>query len=507
MERGEDESAANNAALPLQAGPAREASRAETLRTPFGVFAREWVPIVLRLPRRAPTAVILAVVIVAAANQGWLARPLGLTRPAEITLGIVLTAAVLWMTEAVPLFVTSLLVLALELTWLAPALTREGPSATLFVNAFFSDVTLLFLGGFVLSAGLMRTGLDRRLARAILRRAGRSPTRVLFAMMLTTALLSMWMSNTAACALMLGLAGSMLAKVPEGDGYRKALLLGIAFSANLGGIATPIGSPPNAIVLRYLQAAGGAPSFGRWMLLALPLLLIMLGVLLAYLGRRFPTHMKELELEPEDAHPFQRAELLVVVVLALTIAGWLAADALSLTAGTVALLPVVAFFGSNLLRTPDLRALPWDVLLLIGGGLALGAAIEQSGLAAWVSGHIPSAGISYAMLGGIIALLAATLSAVMSNTAAANLLAPMILGLAGVAPQGLLIVAALACSLAMPLPVSTPPNAMTFGFGLKADGKGELSARDMIVPGTTLTVIGLAALGLLATFWFPLLGS
>src|SRR5690606_6317693 len=150
--------------------------------------------------------------------------------------------------------------------------------------------------------------------------------------------------------------------------------------------------------------------------------------------------------------------------LGLTIAGWLFGERLSLSAGTVALLPVMVFFGTNLLRTPELRALPWDVLLLIGGGLALGAAIDQSGLAAWVSARVPTGGLTGPALLALAALLALLFSAVMSNTAAANLLAPMMLGLTGVDRAPLFVVTALACSLAMPLPVSTPPNAMAFGF-------------------------------------------
>lgn len=464
---------------------------------------RQWVPVVLRLTWRTPPGVFLALAAFVVANEGWLGGPLGLSRPAEITLGIVAVAAVLWTTEAVPLFVTSLLVLALELTWLAPSLESRG--SALFLNAFFSDVTLLFLGGFVLSAGLERTGLDRRLARAILERAGSTPTRVLLATMATTALLSMWMSNTAACALMLGLASSMLRDVPAEDGFRKALLLGIAFAANLGGIATPIGSPPNAILLRYLQARGVAPSFGEWVLLALPLLAILLALVLTLLSRRFPTKLEAVTLTDGALPPFGRAQLLVVVVLGLTILGWLFGEALALTAGTVALLPVMAFFATSLLRTEELRALPWDVLLLIGGGLALGAAIDQSGLATTLSGRLPTGGLSEIQILALAAILAITLSAIMSNTAAANLLAPMMLGLGDVALAPLFVVTAFACSLAMPLPVSTPPNAMAFGFSQGPGGKGSLVARDMVVPGSLVGVLGLALLVAVATLWFPVI--
>jgi solute carrier family 13 (sodium-dependent dicarboxylate transporter), member 2/3/5 len=467
-------------------------------------LAREWVPVVLRLTWRTPPGVLLALVAFVTANEGWLGPLLGLSRAAEVTLGIVVIAAVLWISEAVPLFVTSLLVLALELAWLAPVLQQSG-SPTLFLNAFFSDVTLLFLGGFVLSAGLERTGLDRRLAQAILTRAGSTPTRVLLATMLTTALLSMWMSNTAACALMLGLASSMLANVPGDDGFRKALLLGIAFSANLGGIATPIGSPPNAILLRYLQVRGIAPTFAEWVLLAIPLLLVLLTLVLTLLSHRFPTKLETVSLDDDGVPPFGRAQLLVVVVLGLTILGWLFGDSLALSAGTVALLPVMAFFGTSLLRTEQLRALPWDVLLLIGGGLALGAAIDQSGLATTLSAHIPTEGLSEIQIFSLAAILALVLSALMSNTAAANLLAPMMLGLGGVALAPLFVVTAFACSLAMPLPVSTPPNAMAFGFSHGPGGKGALTARDMVVPGLLVGVLGLAALIALATLWFPVI--
>lgn len=462
----------------------------------------DWVPIVLRLRWRATFGVAIAITGAMLAHGGWLAEPLGLTRPAEITLGIVVVAAALWLTEAVPLFVTSLVVLALELIWLAPVLPTPNP--TLFLNAFFSDVTLLFLGGFVLGTAIGRTQLDRYISRAILRRAGRSPTRVVLAMMVATSVLGVWMSNTAACALMLGPAGAMLARVPAGDGFRKALLLGIAFSANLGGLATPVSSPPNAIVMRYLDAEGIAPSFGEWMALAVPLLVVLQLILLAYLGRRFPSELTAIELDEDGPQPFGGPQALVLVVFVLTVAGWVFADHLSLTTGTVALLPVVVFFGSNLLRTPDLRGMPWDVILLIGGGLALGAAVDQSGLGAWAGAHLPTHGLSPFLVLGVVAVFAALVSSVMSNTAAINLLAPIMMGFDGIAHAPLLMVVAFACTMSMPLPVSTPPNAMTYGFSVRPDGAGELTARDMIGPGLFITLVGLGVLALFTAKWFPL---
>lgn len=463
----------------------------------------DWVPIVLRLPLKAPIGLVIAVAGGIVANQPWFAELLGLTRPAAITFGILFCAAVLWLTEAVPLFVTSLAVLALELVWLAPSLKLEAGGPSLFLNAFFSDVTLLFLGGFVLSAGIERTRLDRAIARALLERAGSSPRRVKLAMMLVTALLAMWMSNTAACALMLGAATPIIARVPEGDGFRKALVLGIAFSANLGGLATPVSSPPNAIAMRYLENQGSAPGFGTWMLMAIPLLFLLQFVLVLYLARRFPTQLTRIELPREEVpQRLGRAQVLVLGVFLLTVAGWVFSSQLGLTSGTVALLPILVFFGTNLLRPAEIRNLPWDVILLIGGGLALGAAIDQSGLAAWASERLPTAGLSPFVLLGVIALFSAGVSSVMSNTAAINLIAPIVMGLSGAPHAAMLLVAAFACTLSMPLPVSTPPNAMAYGFSLRPDGRGEFSSRDMVGPGLFITVVGLALLALFSEVWF-----
>jgi sodium-dependent dicarboxylate transporter 2/3/5 len=223
------------------------------------------------------------------------------------------------------------------------------------------------------------------------------------------------------------------------------------------------------------------------------------------LSHRFPTNLESVSLGETAVPAFGRAQLLVVVVLALTIGGWLFGEQLSLTTGTVALLPVVIFFATGLLRTEELRALPWDVLLLIGGGLALGAAIDQSGLATTLTARIPIEGFSPIQVIALAAILTVVLGVFMSNTATANLMAPMLLGLAGVDLATLLIVAAFACSLGMPLPVSTPPNAMAFGFSQGPGGKGSLVARDMIVPGTLIGVLGLAVLLTVATLWFPVI--
>ena len=215
--------------------------------------------------------------------------------------------------------------------------------------------------------------------------------------------------------------------------------------------------------------------------------------------------MTSLSVEEEDVpQRLGRPQFIVLTVFVLTILGWIFASQLSFTSGTVALLPVVVFFGTNLLRPHEIKNLPWDVILLIGGGLALGAAIDQSGLATWASHHIPTAGVSPFILMGFIAIFAVGVSSVMSNTAAINLMAPIVMGLGDVPHAALLLVGAFACTMAMPLPVSTPPNAMAYGFSVRPDGRGEFTARDMIGPGIFITGTGLVLLAVFTAFWFPM---
>jgi solute carrier family 13 (sodium-dependent dicarboxylate transporter), member 2/3/5 len=425
-------------------------------------------------------------------------------QPHHVALAIVLVAAVLWITEVVPLYVTALLVALLNIVWLTPSMRASGldvdPEA--FLAPFFSNIILLFLGGFVLSAALQRYGLDTRMARAVLLRTGSSPPRVLLGLMLVTAFLSMWMSNTATTAMMLGLAFALLRRVPLDDPYRKAVLLGIAFSANLGGLGTPIGTPPNAIVLRYASQVGIHIGFARWVALTLPILALSLALLWLLLLRRHPATVRAVHLEDDDgaaSEPWSPRARLVAAVTVATAAGWLTSDWHPLATGTVALLPVLVLFGLRVLDVKDLRALPWDVLLLVGGGLSLGMAVGESGLGDWIVASLPVATAApWVVLVGAT-LLAAVMTSIMSNTATANLLVPIVVALDGVATSPVLLAVAYACSMSMALPVSTPPNAMVFA-------SGTLRAREMVGTGLLMSVIGLALTLSLGIVWWRWLG-
>lgn len=406
---------------------------------------------------------------------------------AQVALTILLIAITLWVSEAVPLFVTGLLILLLSLVWLAPVMRQEGHTIndSVFLKPFFSDVIVLFLGGFVLAAGLHQCRIAEFLARRILMWASGSVPRLIAGIMGVTALLGMWLSNTATAAMMLALCWPIINTLPAGDRYRKALVLAVPLAANIGGMSTPIASPPNAIAMQYLRQSQGELSFGMWMLVGVPGMLVMLGVAWCVLMLFFRGQVTTVSQTPQT-HPleFNRATRWVIVVAVLAALGWLTGTWHGYSAGTVALLPVVVFFGLGILPTDTLRTLSWDVLLMMGGGLCLGTITAESGLASWLVAQLPIGQNNLLLLTIIFATLAVSVGSIMSNTATANVLMPIILGVNPELQMPLLVVTALCCSLAMPLPISTPPNAMAFS-------SGELTTGDMLRAGGTITIVGL----------------
>jgi sodium-dependent dicarboxylate transporter 2/3/5 len=451
-----------------------------------------------RASRRRTISLSIAAVLLLLGVAGVPQR-LGLAAPASACLTILVVAAALWVTEAVPLFVTSLVILLLEVVWLPKVVGAAAPPAR-FLAPFFSDVVLLFLGGFVLSAALEAYRLDERLAHRVLQRTGTAPGAVLGGMMGATAFLSMWMSNTAATAMMLALALTMLEQVPEEDPFRRALLLGIPFAANLGGLGTPIGTPPNAIAIRYLASVGSPVSFARWMLVSVPLMVVLLALAWWLLLKFFPPKLAAVPLaeEPPAEAASGRAKT-VLAICVLTVLGWLTSDLHGFSAGTVALLPLIVLFGFGFLGIPNLRALPWDVLLVVGGGLSLGVAVEVSGLGNVLVAQLPTEGASALVVWAAFAVVGGAMTAVMSNTATANLLLPLVASLKGLSPAPLVFIVAYACSVSMPLPVSTPPNAMVFGSGM-------IRVNDMVKPGLVISILGLLLVVAFSAGLLPLAG-
>ena len=415
----------------------------------------------------------------------------GLSKSQEITVYIILIAAVLWITEWAPMFVVSFLILALEILWLAPQLKLDTETfkISVFYTAFFSNIILLFIGGFVLSLVMRKYGLDKYFAQKILENTRGNPSYTLLGVILTCSILSMWMSNTATAAMMLTIVIPIVKELPEHHPFRTALVLSIPFACNIGGIGTPIGTPPNAIALAYLTQRGIDVSFLLWMLMTLPLLIVLLFILWRLLLASYPHENIHFKFEKE-IFKFGKKQYAAIGIFAATSLGWLSAGYLNMQTGTIALFPIIACFWFRLLDRTDFVSLPWDVLYIISGGMALGIAVSSSGLGTVVTGDDH---LSMSMYSTIIifTLTSVVMSTIMSNTATAALMIPLALSLNVEATSmiTLVILIALSCSVSMMLPVTTPPNAIAFG-------SREISAKSMMISGGMITLISYVLIAL-----------
>lgn len=413
-----------------------------------------------------------AVVALLAASAGGL-EP----RPARMLFVLVLAAG-LWITEAVPAFAVGLLVISLQMLLLGGAIDAPDDTWETYVAVLGHPLVWLFFGGFVLGAGMMKTGLDIRLADAVIRRSGPGPARLLLGVMTSTAVLSMFMSNSATTAMMLPVVASMASGPAGSAALLRRLVLGVVVGANVGGMATLIGSPPNAIAVGTLaQVPGPQVSFLLWSVLGLPpataLFLVAWRLLLRWYPVAGPSGPGD-DREPADGigrtpPPTGWEARTVALTLLVTVGLWLSSPWTGLPVAAVSFVPTVVLTATGILKSTDVRALPWDVLLLIAGGIALGNGIRETGLAEWIVDLLPLAGAPLPVIALVFCLLTLSISNVMSNTAAANVILPIAASAAVAAGGGtaalVVVPAALCASSAMLLPISTPPNALAHGTG------------------------------------------
>lgn len=434
----------------------------------------------------------------------WAQEASTLQRAPVRALFILAFAAALWVTEAIPAFAVGILVLGLQILLLGNPTT--GIFATSdrdwegFVDVLGHPLVWLFFGGFVMAEGMEVTRLDRALAVRVLGRFGSSPARLLAGVMGVTFGLSMFMSNTATTAMMLALVAPLVESRPAGDGTARALLLGVAVAANLGGMGSLIGTPPNAIAVGALGEVEGGPgvSFLSWLAVGLPPALLLLAGAWAAIQWRsdrgdaafespFPAAARAEEDPPVP--PWQTRT--VALTLLATVALWLGTGWHGAPTAAVSFLPIVVFTASGILGIERIRGLPYDVLFLLAGGLALGRVVTDTGLSAWLVASMPLEGMGLAGMAAVLALLTVALSNFMSNTAAANILVPIGVSMAAgassdpAAAAQLVLPVALCASVAMCLPVATPPNALAYA-------SGRLSAGDLLRMGA---VVGAAGVG------------
>jgi len=435
----------------------------------------------------------------------------GLSPAGRASLFILALAAGLWITEAMPAFAVALLVVGLQILILGrPGGVYAAPGDFdawhEFAAVWAAPSMWLFFAGLVMAKSAERTGLAAWIAGRALSLTGGRGERILWTAMALTATFSMFISNTATAALMLAILGPLMGSAGAAEPrVRAGLLVGVAFAANLGGMGTIIGTPPNAIAAGLLADVEPI-SFLAWIELGLPpavLLVVCVGLTLAW--RRGLVGLDlGLPAQATDAgdHVPAWQRLAVMVVFALTIALWLTERWHHAPTAVVSFLPIVALSMIGVIRREEMRSLPWDILLLLAGGLSLGVGITRTGLADWLAGKLLAAATEPWVLALLLAYATSVLSNLMSNTAAANLLLPIAVaaGLEAAGPAGaaqFAVPVALAASSAMCLPISTPPNALAYATG-------ELAVRDLVPGGIA---VGLLAPPLSVAWCFWLIGA
>ena len=445
-----------------------------------------------RLAARTRAALLAGALLLAGLTSAWLLREPGVPREAALMAGILALAALLWVTEAVPLFTTSLIVIGLQIILLAnpggwPGLgfaSGASPSYRKILESAADPVLLLFFGGFLLSQAAVKEGVDRVMAGALLRPFGPRPRQALLGLLAVTMMFSMWMSNTATAMMMMALAAPMIEACPERDRFRRALLLAVAFGANIGGIGTPIASPPNAMALGFLRKTGQSVAFGSWMLLAIPLMCVLALLAWLLLWKMFTPS------RPGLRFIYCREKLtgrgwVVLGVFVLTALLWATDAWTGLPPAVVALAPAILLTAAGILSARDLGSIEWGILILVAGGISLGAGIQLTGLDQLLVRLLPVSQASGAALLAILVFATLVLGSFMSNTAAANLFLPIGMaaaqsGASSLSATQAALGIAFAASLSMTFPISTPPNAIAYA-------RGELTVRDLALPALALS--------------------
>ena len=429
----------------------------------------------------------------------------GLTDVHQRIIALFVFAALMWLTEAMPSWVTSMIVVTVMLLTVSTSafnfLRPEDTSGLVpfkSIMACFSNPTImLFIGGFVLAIGLTKVKLDVALARVLLKPFGTRSEVVLLGFILVTAIFSAFVSNTATAAMMLAFLTPVLRSLPADGKGRIALALAIPVGANLGGMITPIGTPPNMIALDYLASQGMGISFVDWTIKMAPFVILLL--LLAWMLLRvlFPFKQKNIKIEIEGDIRWDFKTWSVVVAFAITIFMWMfGTDLWGIDTNVVAMIPIAIFCATGILTRRDLEEINWSVLWMVAGGFALGVALNHGGDASLSKLIVTS--VDFSAFSPIVVMILAGLicfgfSNFISHSAATSLLVPVLgvvasgLGTAldGVGgPQAMLVGIAIASSVSMILPISTPPNAI-------AHSTGFIEQKDMMKVGIIVGIMGL----------------
>ena len=423
-------------------------------------------------------------------------------------LAIFAFAALMWLFDVVAAWTTSLVVVVLLLFCTSDIslwfFQTDGMgekfsnlvSNTAILHCFADPTIMLFIGGFIIAIAATKSGLDVKLAKVMLAPFGTKSENVLLGFLLVTAIFSMFISNTATAAMMLTFLSPVLKALPADGKGKIGLALAIPIGANIGGMGTPIGTPPNAIALKFLNDPAGMDlgiGFGQWMMVMVPLTLVLLFIAWMMLKKLFPFKQKTIFLQIESHHEGGLKDILVYITFTVTVLLWLTDSITGVNANVVAMLPVGVLCIAGVITKRDLEQISWSILWMIAGAFALGVAMRQSGLAQNMVEAIPFNQWSPLVVIIGSGLLCYLMANFISHTATAALFVP-ILAIAGssmadnLASYGgvstLLIGVAICSSLAMVLPISTPPNAL-------ADATGFIKQKYMVTTGLIMGAVGL----------------
>lgn len=441
----------------------------------------------------------------------------GLTVVQQRIIAIFVMAVMLWLTEAIPAWATSVVIIFVLLFFASDSAFKimQGSEAEMGqlldyqgVMACFADPTIiLFLGGFVLAIAATKSGLDAKMAKVLIAPFGKRSEHVLLGFMLITGIFSMFISNTATAAMMLTFLTPVFKALPANGKGRIALTMAIPIGANLGGMGTPIGTPPNAFAYKVLTAPDGLNldiGFGDWMMIMCPMVLVMLVLAWFIIRKMFPFSQKTIELQIKGDIQFNWRTIVVAATFILTIVLWVFGKKyFGINANTVAMLPIAVFAFTGVLTADDLKEIDWAVIWMVAGGFALGLAMNGTGLAENAVKSIPFDTFNPVVIMIVSGLVCFALSNFISNTATAALLIPILTvvcagmgnSLESIGGTSTIIIGvAVAASCAMSLPISTPPNAIAYSTGL-------IQQTDMVKAGLTIGLISMIlGYGVLITF-------
>lgn len=445
-----------------------------------------------------------------------------LTVTQQRTIAIFAFAALMWIFEIVPNWVTSLMVIVISLLTISNksiSFCMNTGDASQFVPmktlmaAFADPVVMLFLGGFVLAIVAAKYGMDVTMARILLKPFGKKPKTVLLGVLIVISIFSMFMSNTATAAMFLAFLAPVFASLPDSDARGKVgIALAIPIAANVGGIGTPIGTPPNATAVGNLESlAGISIGFGSWAVRMIPYVIVMILFAWVLLCFFYPFKSKEIVLEiKKDDHRKTYKDYVAWITFGVTVILWMTEQLHGISSNIVALIPLCVYTATGVFGKDDIKEINWEVLWLVAGGFALGYALDGTGLAKALVTSIDFGSMSTIVVFIVAGLICYLLSNFISNSATAALLIPIMIAMgkglmessnadvfmAFGGQAGLSVFVAVCASVAMCLPISTPPNAIAASTGM-------VETKDMTKFGLIVGIVGLVLGFFWVTKFFP----